>query len=388
MTTFARGIAIAVVCLGSSACGVTIDFATVGNPGNLANFNGWGAVPETFTISKFETTNTQFAEFLNRVDAAGTNPNGVYTSLMGSDTIGGITFNAAAGSGSKYAVKAGAPDGSPAGTSYATMPVAFVTWFTAARFANWLQNGQQANAASMEDGTYTLANQTSGEIPARQSGAGSRVALPSRDEWYKAAFYNGAGYRLWPCTTNDTPTNTVVDLFRPCAANFGGAATPTVGPINVGSYTNSASSYGLYDMLGNVTEYTDTGGTSADAGKAQVFGGSWATPPEDLHVWNSAAPPVFRSSSAATSQIGFRVAVVQAVPEPSAAAVVAAGVVGLAAWRARRRRGTPPSLTRLGFLVADRTSGESGWIARAAKPWRRLRTCTYGCRQRCSVIRA
>lgn len=51
MTTFARGIAIAVVCLGSSACGVTIDFATVGNPGNLANFNGWGAVPETFTIS-------------------------------------------------------------------------------------------------------------------------------------------------------------------------------------------------------------------------------------------------------------------------------------------------------------------------------------------------
>ena len=345
-------------------------------------------MPETFTISKFETTNTQFAEFLNKVDAAGTNPNGVYSSLMASDTIGGIIFNAAAGGGSKYAVKAGAPAGSPAGTSYAAMPVAFVTWFTAARFANWLQNGQQASAASMEDGTYTLANQTSGEIPARNPGTGSRVAVPSRDEWYKAAFYDGAGYHLWPFTTNDAPTNTVVDLFRPCAANFGGAATPTIGPINVGSYPNSASSYGLYDMLGNVTEYTDTAGISADSGTAQVFGGSWATPPEDLPMWNSAAPPVFRSSSTATSQIGFRVAVVQAVPEPSTTAVVVAGLTGLAAWHARRRRGTPPSLTRLGFLVADRTSGESGWIARAAKPSRRVTIRSYRRRHRCSVIRA
>lgn len=377
MTTFTRAVAIAMACLGSSARGVTIDFATVGNPGNLANVNGWGAVPETFSISRCETTNAQFTEFLNTVDAAGTNPNGVYTSLMGSDTIGGITFNAAAGSGSKYAVKAGAPAGSPAGTSYATMPVAFVSWFTAARFANWLQNGRQASSASMEDGTYTLANQTSGAIPGRKPGTGFQVALPSRDEWYKAAFYDGAGYRLWPCAANNTPTNTVVDLVRPCAANFGGTATPTIGPINVGSYTNSATAYGLYDMMGNVTEYTDTGGTSADAEKAQVFGGSWATPPEDLHGWNSAAPPVFRSSSAATSQIGFRVAVVQAVPEPSSAAVVVAGLAGLAAWHAHRRRGIVvpvDTLHRRGASVSGRTLVDP--------------SCSYRCRQRCSVIRA
>jgi hypothetical protein len=43
-------------------------------------------------------------------------------------------------------------------------PVVFATWFSAARFVNWLSNGQSASAASMENGTYTLNNQTSGAI--------------------------------------------------------------------------------------------------------------------------------------------------------------------------------------------------------------------------------
>lgn len=44
------------------------------------------------------------------------------------------------------------------------------------------------------------------------------------------------------------------------AANYGGDATPTLGPIAVGSYINSTTPYGLRDMLGNVIEYTDTAG--------------------------------------------------------------------------------------------------------------------------------
>lgn len=337
MKSFTRGMAIAMACVGPMAFGVTIDYATVGNPGNLPNTNGWGAVPDTFSIARYETTNAQFTEFLNKVDAAGTNPNGVYKTLMGSDANGGIIFNAAAASGSKYAVKAGGPAGSPAGTSYGNMPVVFVSWFTAARFANWLHNGQQSDAASMEHGVYTLANQTSGEIPPRNAGSGQQVALPSRDEWYKAAFYDTSEYHIWACSSNVPPLNTVTDTLQPCAANFGGADTPTNGPINVGSYRNSTSSYGLYDVLGNVTEYTDTGGTLADADRVQVFGGSWATPPEDMSLWNSAAPPVFRISSGATGQIGFRVAVVQAVPEPSVATVVAAGLASLTGYRFRQR---------------------------------------------------
>ena len=337
MGWLARMVAGVVVCLGPSACGVTIDWVTVGNPGNSANVNGWGAVPDPFLISPVETTNTQYAEFLNSVDGAGTNPNGVFSSLMASDPLGGITFNGGSSSGAKYAVKAGAPAGSPAGTQYGQMPVTFVTWFSAARFTNWLQNGQQANSASMEDGTYPLHNQTSGPIPSRNSGTGSQVALPSRDEWYKSAFYNQASYLTWPCQSNQPPTNTVTDLLRPCAANFGGAATPTVGPINVGSYRNTQSPYGLFDMLGNVTEYTDTAGTEAEAGRVQVFGGSWATPPAEMSMWSALAPPVFRGPTNPTGQIGFRVVTVQAVPEPSSAALTAVAIACLAGYRCRQR---------------------------------------------------
>jgi formylglycine-generating enzyme required for sulfatase activity len=337
MRWLARMVAGVVVCLGPAACGVTIDWVTVGNAGNSANVNGWGAVPDPFLISPVETTNTQYAEFLNSVDGAGTNPSGVYSSLMASDPLGGITFNGGLSSGAKYAVKAGAPDGSPVGMSYAQMPVTFATWFSAARFTNWLQNGQQPNPASMEDGTYPLHNQTSGPIPARNPGTGTQVALPSRDEWYKGAFYNGLSYLTWPCNSNTAPTNTVTDLLQPCAANVGGAATPTVGPINVGSYRNSQSAYGLFDMLGNVTEYSDTGGTGTAAGRVQVFGGSWATPLSEMTMWNASAPPVFRSPTSSTGQIGFRVVTVQAVPEPSSAALAATALACLAGYRCRQR---------------------------------------------------
>jgi formylglycine-generating enzyme len=334
LTRLAAGIA---ACLGPVAYGVTIDWATVGNAGNPANVNGWGAVPDTFLISIVETTNSQYAGFLNAVDQGGTDPNGVYHSMMGSDALGGITFNSGAPSGAKYAVKAGAQPGSPAGTSYAQMPVVFVTWFSAARFTNWLQNGQQANSASMEDGTYPLHNQTLGPIPARNPGTGSQVALPSRDEWYKGAFYDGANYLTWPFTVPTLPINTVTDRLQPGAANFGGAATPTVGPINVGSYPSSMSPYGLFDMLGNVTEYTDTAGTEAAAGRVQVFGGSWATPPAEIGMWSSLAPPVFRSPANPTGQIGFRVVTVQAVPEPSSAGLTAVAIACLTGYRCRQR---------------------------------------------------
>ncbi len=77
------------------------------------------------------------------------------------DALGGITFNPAASLGSKYSVKAGT---NPNNVPYENAPVVFATWFSAARFVNWLSNGQSANAASMENGTYTLNNQTSGAI--------------------------------------------------------------------------------------------------------------------------------------------------------------------------------------------------------------------------------
>jgi hypothetical protein len=77
---------------------VTIDWVTVGDPGNAADDTGYGAVAESFRIMKFEWTNSQYVDFLNAVDPNGTNPNSVYNANMGSNARGGISFTSGAAS--------------------------------------------------------------------------------------------------------------------------------------------------------------------------------------------------------------------------------------------------------------------------------------------------
>ena len=226
---------------------------------------------------------------------------------------------------------------SPNNVAYTNMPVLFTSWFSAARFTNWLQNGQQTNSSSMETGAYTLNNQTSGNIPSRNSGATN--FLPSRDEWYKAGFYDGntVTYKTWSTNSNAQPTNTVSNLTLANVANYGSTATPTLSPISVGSYINTTSPYGAFDMFGNATEYTDTAGTGADVGRPQMFSGSWATAVSSAGSWNSTAVAVFRSSTTVTGQVGFRVA---AVPEPATIALASVGIASLAGldWMKRRKK--------------------------------------------------
>ena len=83
-------------------------------------------VADSFQIMKFEWTNAQYVQFLNAVDASGTNPNAVYNTNMDSNPRGGISFTSGASDGSKYAAK----------TNMGEKPVNFVSWFDAARVAN------------------------------------------------------------------------------------------------------------------------------------------------------------------------------------------------------------------------------------------------------------
>jgi hypothetical protein len=90
-------------------------------------------------------------------------------------------------------------------------------------------------------------------------------------------------------------------------------------------------------MYGNATEYTDTAGTGADAGRPQLFSGSWATTLAQTTLWNSTAAGIFRSSTTATAQVGFRVA---AVPEPATIALASVGLAALTGldWMKRRKK--------------------------------------------------
>ena len=330
-------VAVAAVAASASAQGTQnlLDMVTIGNPGNSANTNGLGAVANTFYMSRSETTNAQYVEFLNKVDASGTNPFGVYNSQMGSSVAGGITFNAGAASGAKYSVKSGAPAGAPTGTSYGNMPVNFLTWFSAARFVNWLEAGQPTNSTAMNTGVYTVNSATSGAIVARN--AGTTYFLPSNNQWYKAGFYNGTSYTGFPTNSSSQPGATIASgsLSVPNTGNWGQVATF---PVNVDAYSNTSSAYGLYGMWGNVLEFSDTAGTTS--GNVLTFGGNYNTLVSNVNQWSSVGTGI-QVPSTFTSGAGFRVASsIAPVPEPETITLAAFGIVGLcgANWLKRRRK--------------------------------------------------
>jgi len=231
------------------------EFVTVGDPNNTAD-GTHGAVSQTFDIMKFEFTNQQYVQFLNTVDANGTNPNLIYNASMDTDGRGGIILTSGAPAGSKYAVKA----------NYGNKPVVFVSWFDAARVSNWLHNGA-TSAASMETGAYNLNNATSGNAVAMIAGA--RFFIPSENQWYKAAYYKGgstnAGYWTYGTQSNLDPTQvTASGTGDGSAGNSGNFANYNNfadwngqdGNVTTVGTNGGPSAYGAFDMTGNVWEWT------------------------------------------------------------------------------------------------------------------------------------
>jgi sulfatase modifying factor 1 len=66
--------------------------------------------------------------------------------------------------------------------SSAHKPITYVSWFDAARFCNWLHNGQ--GSGSTESGAYTVNGAMGGFYHTVNPGA--KTWIPSENEWYKA----------------------------------------------------------------------------------------------------------------------------------------------------------------------------------------------------------
>ena len=342
----ACGAAAFVVSFAPSAHAITIDWVTVGDRGNpndtINTGANYGAVADSFQIMKFEFTNSQYVDFLNSVDPGGTNPNAVYGTFMGGDPRGGISFTSGNASGSKYAARPNMGD----------KPVNYVSWFDAARVANWLMNGA-TGTSSTETGAYTLNNVISGSAPAVNSGA--TFYIPTEDQWYKAAYYKGgntnAGY--WQYATQVTGT-----ANAPTAVNATTVGTGTFGsvsPVVSGNFANyasgadwngqdgnvttvgtngGASAYGTFDMSGNVFEWNDlTGSAGSSRG---LRGGTWTNSASVL----SSSSRVVYDPSFGVDVTGFRLARPVAVPEPSTYAMALAGLAcgGYSIFRRRRAR--------------------------------------------------
>ena len=91
-----------------------------------------------------------------------------------------------------------------------------MSWGDAARFANWLHNGQPTGlqiASTTEDGAYSLNGATStAALNAVSRKAGANWFIPTENEWYKAAFHQPAAqggdadnYWDYPVRTNSAP---------------------------------------------------------------------------------------------------------------------------------------------------------------------------------------
>ena len=307
-----------------SADGFTYDLVTVGDADNPAGFYGYGAVDYGFQIGVREVTVGQYAAFLNAV--AATDPYSLYHPGMGSDSnIAGI---ARSGSDGAYGYSAIANSGDSS-----NRPITYVNWFDAARFANWMANGQPTNfgtqeeiAAVINDGAYTLHGAVSGVAPLRnainpRTGQAPAFFIPNENEWYKAAFFNpnrgGAGspgYFTFATQSDVIPGNVpgntpnqVNYIVRP-SGNYSftqdSALEPTQNYLTDGeAFTASGSFYGTFDQNGNVWEVLDSAYGSTRA-LMIVRGGGWTS--YDNYLWEGYR--LSSSSSAATSNGGFRLA--------------------------------------------------------------------------------
>ena len=287
---------------------LTIDTVTVGDAGNAADTTGYGAVADVFAIGKYEVTIGQYTSFLNAV--AATDTYSLYNASMATDlNIAGITRAGSSGSFSYSVIGSG------------SRPISYVSWFDAARFANWMNNGATVGA-STETGAYTLNGATSGVNFTKNAGA--TWWMPSEDEWYKAAYYKGggtnAGYWVYPTQSDSAPGNEVGG-----AANQANYSSTLNYLTDAGAFSASASAYDTFDQGGNVWEWND-----AVIGSSRgLRGGSWDSTGSFLRS-------SFRFGFGPPKGLNFVGCRVASVPEPSTAVLVLMGVGALYLWKRRR----------------------------------------------------
>jgi formylglycine-generating enzyme required for sulfatase activity len=309
---------------------VNIETVLIGDAGNVADTRtnrgtlGYGGVGYEYRLGKYEVTVAQYTAFLN--SAAPTDPYGLYNTAMGSNlNIAGISRSNSSGSFAYNVIEASG-----------NRPIAYVSWFDAARFANWMHNGA-TNGASTETGAYTLNGATNGIILKNPDAI---WWIPSADEWFKAAYYKAggtnAGYWLYPTQSDAQPGNQVGNATN--QSNYRSNNTYSVTQstnysstqaylTEVGAFESSPSAYQTFDQGGNLGEWNDD--VIQDSFRS-VRGLGWG--------FDAASQQATTRSMIAPHQegmdYGFRLAT---VPEPSTYMLLLMSAGG-ALWLASRRR--------------------------------------------------
>ena len=178
-------------------------------------------------------------------------------------------------------------------------PVHTVSWYDVVKWCNARSEKEGKVPAYYEDAALGVVYRTEEKVPSGVKGdAGYR--LPTEAEWEKAA-RGGVGGKLYPWGTDEISAE---------LANYNASNKSKTMPI--GSY--GANGYGLYDMAGNVWEWTwdwhvgyaqtaqtDPRGPSSGSNRV-IRGGSWHGGAEDCRVaYRGGSSPGNRDS-----RYGFR----------------------------------------------------------------------------------
>ena len=318
----------------------SLTFVPVGNPGNAPDVNldhsgnPLGSVGHTYQMGAYDVTAAQYCQFLNSV-ATTSDPYGLYTYLM----IDGLA-----------PAKCGIQQtGTPGNYSYSltkngNFPVNFVSWGDAARFANWLTNGQPTaaeGASTTETGSYTLNGAvTDAALMDVTRNANAKYVIPTENECYKAAYYDptlnvgAGGYWQYPTKSNTVPTNVLsatgtnnASYYDSNGTGNGGYTDPTNYLTVVGAFAASPGPYGTYDMGGDVFQWNEANISGPIRGISGPFRGMRGG-------WFGGGDPQLQAAYSYSNYayptdedylIGFRVS----VPEPATMLVLVSGSIGM-----------------------------------------------------------
>ncbi len=295
--------------LATDAMQTPVDLVLVGSGGNPADpLTGFGSVSTGFRIAQTEVTNAEYADFLDAV--AKSDPHDLYDTRMETDSRGGIARSGGQGNYSYDPI-----------SGLADQPVVFVSRDDAMRYANWLHNRMPTigGDAATEDGAYLF------DAGVLQGGRQPRARyfVPTRDEWYKAAYYDD-GTATWfdfPTSSDTLPTTQVPTRDIGNGVNAQGALAAAAPLTDAGAYAFSPSPFGTLDQGGNVVEWLeDTLG---------LRGGHWNLP--GARTQSDAAPVTVANADAQENFLGFR------VPEPRSGLLALAALSVIAALRRRVR---------------------------------------------------
>ena len=320
LRTLIAALGLALAGLQSAIAGpVTIALSPVGNPNNPNDGPlAMGTVGYSYYIGSYDVTLNQYAAFLNAV--AATDTYGLYTPSLTTDPHSeGIARSGTPGK-YRYTVIGGS----------GKHPVTHVSWLDAARFCNWMHNGEPTTlgevAGSTEAGAYPLNGDlnVTGTTGRESANPGALWRMPLMIEWFKGAYYDPTlnfgtgGYWDYPTQSDAMPGNDGLDPALPNQMNIASqnglniiysttqkvysASADYITPV--GLFTKSASYYKTYDQGGDVSNWLGDGPYPATNGMRLIVGSNWS-------AGISQGDPLTNLGSASEKDLdtcGFRVA--------------------------------------------------------------------------------